>query len=176
MWVVGKVQTSPNVILTTCMVDSREDVNQDFCYAFNEVIARIKDNKDSLGFLQTASDPVSTFKFFMNNLGRPEWPYSVVLYYEDTKDWPVGVLLFSKGSPWYSDALVYNEECSVAFKRGLGLATANYLTLKYLMPKKADLIQLSCANPPCAKMLENTYSRLGMNHYKTFYEDLTTTN
>ena len=90
----------------------------------------------------------------------------------DGDDCILGASLVSWGSPWYAPKItVLSEECTVSFVKGSGIANALIYTLENGFAD-VDIIQASNANAPCRKLLDNSYTRLGMDSYKTFYKDL----
>ena len=145
-------------------------------FIFNKGIELIKNNPNSLAFVTKYSDKETIYKFLRNVVSYEEDNGYRLLSCFNKEDELVGASLVSWGSPWYAPTgvLVINEECTVAFKRGVGLARA----LAYVLEKVAKdegfkLVMFSNANLPNKKMLENTFEKhLGYSSYKTFYKEI----
>ena len=145
----------------------------------NEIIDKgiriLKDNPNSLPFITKYADKKIVTTFLLSVIGgyRPE--YMLLSFYDENMDL-VGASLVSRGRPWYAPTgiQVINEECTVAFKRGVGLSRALAFSVERLAIKNdVKLILFSNANLPCKKMLENTFEKhLGYSSYKTFYKEL----
>ena len=158
-----------------CVLNNVEDINI-LDIIFNKGIELIKDNPDSLPFVTKYSNKVIIYEFLRNVVLYGEDNDYFLLSCFDKNDELVGASLVSWGSPWYAPTSisVINEECTVAFKRGVGLARA----LAYVLEKTAKdrgfkLVMFSNANLPNKKMLENTFEKhLGYSSYKTFYKEI----
>ena len=95
--------------------------------------------------------------------------YHIVGFYDD--DELVGAMLFSEGAPWYNpNCVVFNEEFTVSFKEGSGIArrVADFLK-KCLMNGLCTFIQTGSINDWCAPILYNTYTKLGFHTYNQYY-------
>ena len=158
-----------------CVLNNVEDLKI-LDIIFNKGLELIKNNPDCLPFVTKYSNKEIIYEFLKN----------VVLYVEDygyfllscfdKNDELVGASLVSWGSPWYAptSVSVINEECTVAFKRGVGLSRAlAYVLEKISKDRGFKLVMFSNANLPNKKMLENTFEKhLGYSSYKTFYKEI----
>lgn len=101
--------------------------------------------------------------------------YFIIGFLDD--DEIVGACLLSQGNPWYDPNLVIlNEEFTVSFKKGAGIARrlSEYLK-EQLKEGNADFIQTGSVNDWCAPMLKNSYKKAGFHIYNQYYlskEDL----
>lgn len=147
---------------------------------FNKGIKLLKYNKDSLKFIRKYSDKDTAYSFLYNVVYKyyPEFKdYALIVVFDSETMELLGASLVSRGRPWYAPEgiHVYNEECTVSFKKGVGLARILSYTFEVLASKDKDcrLIMFSNANLPNQKMLENTYEKhLGYSSYKTFYKEV----
>lgn len=147
---------------------------------FNKGIKLLKYNKDSLNFIRKYTDKDTTYNFLYNVVYQydPDYKdYSLIAVFDSETMELLGASLVSRGRPWYAPKgiHVYNEECTVAFKKGVGLARILSFTFETISSKDNDckLIMFSNANLPNQKMLENTYEKhLGYSSYKTFYKEV----
>lgn len=145
---------------------------------FNKGIKLLKYNKDSLRFIRKYIDPKEVYSFLYNVIIQTYKDYALIVVFDNETNELLGVSLVSKGRPWYApkSLLVYNEEFTVSFKKGVGLARILSFTFENVLAKEnkdCKLIMFSNANLPNKKMLENTYEkRLNYSSYKTFYKEV----
>lgn len=144
---------------------------------FNKGIKLLKYNKDSLRFIRKYVDPKEVYSFLYNVIIQTYKDYDLIVVFDNKTNELLGVSLVSRGRPWYAPKgiHVYNEECTVSFKKGVGLARILSFTFETISSKDNDckLIMFSNANLPNQKMLENTYEKhLGYSSYKTFYKEV----
>ena len=162
-------------IYKICVLNNVEDIKI-LDIIFNKGIELIKDNPDSLPFVTKYSNKGIIYEFLRNVVLYVEDDGYFLLSCFDKNDELVGASLVSWGSPWYAPTSisVINEECTVAFKRGVGLARAlAYVLEKTAKEKGFKLVMFSNANLPNRKMLENTFEKhLGYSSYKTFYKEI----
>lgn len=161
-------------VYKVCVLNNKEDIKI-LDIIFNKGVELIKDNPNSLAFVTKYSDKETIYKFLRNVVFYGEDNgYSLLSCYDQNEEL-VGASLVSWGSPWYAPTgvLVINEECTVAFKRGVGLARALANVLEKVAKDKGfKLVMFSNANLPNKKMLENTFEKhLGYSSYKTFYKE-----
>ena len=162
-------------IYKICVLNNVEDIKL-LDIIFNKGIELIKDNPDSLPFVTKYSNKGVIYEFLRNVVLYGEDDGYFLLSCFDKNDELVGASLVSWGSPWYAPTsiIVFNEECTVAFKRGVGLSRALAYFLEELAKEKGSkLVMFSNANLPNRKMLENTFEKhLGYSSYKTFYKEI----
>lgn len=145
---------------------------------FNKGIKLLKYNKDSLRFIRKYIDPRESYSFLYNVIIQAYKDYALIVVFDNETNELLGVSLVSKGRPWYApkSLLVYNEEFTVSFKKGVGLARILSFIFENVLAKEnkdCKLIMFSNANLPNKKMLENTYEkRLNYSSYKTFYKEV----
>lgn len=158
-----------------CVLKGKEDIKI-LDYIFDKGIELIKYNPNSLPFVSKYSNKDIVYDFLKQIvLSEDNSGYCVLSCYDKDMEL-VGASLVSWGSPWYAPTSiqVINEECTVAFKRGVGLARAlAHVLEKTAKDKGFKLVMFSNANLPDRKMLENTYEKhLGYSSYKTFYKEI----
>ena len=158
-----------------CVLNNVEDIKI-LDIIFNKGIELIKNNPDSLPFVTKYSNKGIIYGFLRNAVLYGEDDGYFLLSCFDKNDELVGASLVSWGSPWYAPTSisVINEECTVAFKRGVGLSRAlAYVLEKISKDRGFKLVMFSNANLPNKKMLENTFEKhLGYSSYKTFYKEI----
>lgn len=137
----------------------------------NKALKSFKDTKGSLDFTVNI-DPSYMERFVRYLIDNPDCGYFIVAFYEE--DELIGVCLLSEGSTWYDPKRTFlNEECTVSFKKGFGFARHVVDMMETLAKERGHkFIVTSTANPPVAKMLENTYTKKGFSYYKTFYKEV----
>lgn len=158
-----------------CVLNNVEDLKI-LDIIFNKGIELIKNNPYSLPFVTKYSNKEIIYEFLKNVvLYVDDYGYFLLSCF-DKNDELVGASLVSWGSPWYAPTSisVINEECTVAFKRGVGLSRAlAYVLEKVSKDRGFKLVMFSNANLPNKKMLENTFEKhLGYSSYKTFYKEI----
>lgn len=162
-------------VYKVCVLNNVEDINI-LDTIFNKGIELIKDNPDSLPFVTKYSNKGIIYEFLRNVVLYREDDGYFLLSCFDKDEELVGASLVSWGSPWYAPTSisVINEECTVAFKHGVGLSRAlAYVLEKTAKDKGFKLVMFSNANLPNRKMLENTFEKhLGYSSYKTFYKEI----
>lgn len=136
-----------------------------------KVIKSFRDTEGSLDFTVNA-DPKYMESFVRYVVDNPDCGYFIVAFYEE--DELIGACLLSEGSTWYDPKRTFlNEECTVSFKKGFGFARRVVEMMEDLAKERGHkLIVTSTANPPVAKLLENTYTKKGFSSYKTFYKEV----
>lgn len=143
---------------------------------FKKGLELIKYNPESLHFVTKYSNKETIYEFLKDVVSYGESNGYGVFGCFDQNNELVGASLVSWGSPWYAPTsiIVFNEECTVAFKRGVGLSRAlAYFLEKLAKEKGSKLVMFSNANLPNRKMLENTFEKhLGYSSYKTFYKEI----
>ena len=158
-----------------CVLNNVEDIKI-LDIIFNKGIELIKNNPDSLPFVTKYSNKGIIYEFLRNVVLYGEDDGYFLLSCFDKNDELVGASLVSWGSPWYAPTSisVINEECTVAFKRGVGLSRALAHALENICKDRGfKLVMFSNANLPNKKMLENTFEKhLGYSSYKTFYKEI----
>lgn len=144
-------------------------------------IKLLKYNEGSLRFIRKYIDTEETYEFLYNVVlcSDPSYSdFSLIAVFDNETMELLGASLVSKGRPWYApkNLIVYNEECTVSFKKGVGLARILSFVFENVLAKEnkdCKLIMFSNANLPNQKMLENTYERhLNYSTYKTFYKEV----
>lgn len=138
----------------------------------NKGLEIIKHNPNSHPFIKEFADKTTVMDFLKRVLTGEYDEFFVLVFYGEDDDLS-GVSLVSRGRPWYAPegVMFFNEECSVSFKRGLGLSRATAYVLEYLAGVDVQLIAFSNANTLSNKMIENTFEKhLGYSSYKTFYK------
>lgn len=134
----------------------------------------IKDDPDSLPFIKKYAD-VKIVRKFLKGVISGELEDFIVLVFYNKENALSGASLVSRGRPWYAPEGVtfLNEECTVAFQKGLGLSRAMAYALENRACTNVRLLAFSNANTLNNKMLENTYEKhLGYSSYKTFYKEI----
>jgi hypothetical protein len=134
----------------------------------------IKDDPDSLPFIKKYAD-VKVVRKFLKGVISGEFEDLIVLVFYNKENTLSGASLVSRGRPWYAPEGVtfLNEECTVAFQKGLGLSRAMAYALENMACTNVRLLAFSNANTLNNKMLENTYEKhLGYSSYKTFYKEI----
>lgn len=134
----------------------------------------IKDDPDSLPFIKKYAD-VRVVRRFLKGVISGEFEDFIVLVFYNKENALSGASLVSRGRPWYAPEGVtfLNEECTVAFQKGLGLSRAMAYALEKRAGANVRLLAFSNANTLNNKMLENTYEKhLGYSSYKTFYKEI----
>lgn len=134
----------------------------------------IKDDPDSLPFIKKYAD-VKAVRKFLKGVISGEFEDFIVLVFYNKENALSGASLVSRGRPWYAPEGVtfLNEECTVAFQKGLGLSRAMAYALENMACTNVRLLAFSNANTLNNKMLENTYEKhLGYSSYKTFYKEI----
>ena len=151
-----------------CYADICDDTEVD------EVISKgidiICNNPDSIEPFKNADK--DHIKYFLKSVVKGEQEDYFLVVFKDLKDHHlVGTCLFSSGSPWYNPNIIaVNEECTVAFEKGYGIARAVAEELEFLLTIGFDIVQASSANECVAKLIENTYNKYGFKQYKTYYK------
>lgn len=175
MWVLHEGRIPSSNVYRVCVLDYNDaDILKDI---IKKTVVIIRDNPESLPFIRKYADVNKVQEFLMDIINHKIGGFSILVFY-DKELTLSGASLVARGSPWYAsdDVQVLNEECTVSFNKGLGLARALVYSLELVASKickTVRLIQFSNANTPCAKMLENTYkNRLGMSSYGTFYKEI----
>lgn len=136
----------------------------------------IANNPNSLGIYQCTD--LWYMKEFLRNvvlagLGKLEAhefrDYSLVKVEEKLTGKLKGAALISFGSPWYNPNIkVVNEECTVSFNKGFGIARA---LSAYMESLGCDVVVTSASNTPYIKTLENTYVKhLGYTKTLSFFK------
>ena len=168
---VGRITCSK--VVKICLLDKDFDILDTI---FKKGVELIKDNPDSLSFVTKYSDKETIYNFLRNVVQYGKDSGYFLLSCFDQNNELVGASLVSWGSPWYAptSVIVFNEECTVAFKRGVGLSRAlGHFLEGFAKDRKAKLVMFSNANLPSRKMLENTFEKhLGYSSYKTFYKEI----
>lgn len=134
----------------------------------------IKDDPDSLPFIKKYAD-VRVVRRFLKGVISGEFEDFIILVFYNKENALSGASLVSRGRPWYAPEGVtfLNEECTVAFQKGLGLSRAMAYALENRACTNVRLLAFSNANTLNNKMLENTYEKhLGYSSYKTFYKEI----
>lgn len=160
------------------LLNSNTDINT-FNNIFNKGLELLKYNPNSLPFITKYSDKTTAYRFLLEVTKGNIPEYGIIVVFKSDDLNPVGASLVSWGRPWYAPTgiLVINEECTVALKRGVGIARILSFVLEKYASENKDfkLVMFSNANLPNRKMLENTYEKhLGYSSYKTFYKEVNT--
>lgn len=156
---IGKLYVKPIVDLKTAME------------ALDKCMESIIDNPNNLSFIRNLDkDYIRSFvkDVVLNN---NQYDYRIIGFYSQSADELVGCCLLSYGYPWYSDKQrILNEEWTVSFKRGAGIARAlsDYL-IDCLKNDECDYIQTGSVNDWCAPMLKNSYVSKGFRIYNCYY-------
>lgn len=140
----------------------------------DKAISLIVDHPKNLSIIKNANKDY--IRSFIREVaeGKIE-DYFVIGFFDD--DELVGACLLSIGNPWYDPTLrIINEEFTVSFKRGAGIARSLSKLLKGALDNDlADFVQTGSVNDWCAPMLKNTYKGEGFHIYNQYYlskEDL----
>lgn len=142
--------------------------------AIDKAMALIVDNPSNLKIIKDA-DKDYIRRFIFDVVSDKIEEYVLVGFYDDEE--LVGACLLSCGNPWYDPNLrIINEEFTVSFKRGAGIARRLSELLKHFLEEGvADFVQTGSVNDWCAPMLKNTYKKEGFHIYNQYYlskEDL----
>lgn len=172
MWVLAEGLTSlSNVSRIGVLQPNDEDILEQ---VIDKGVKIIKDDPDSLPFIKKYAD-VKAVRKFLKGVISGEFEDFIVLVFYNKENALSGASLVSRGRPWYAPEGVtfLNEECTVAFQKGLGLSRAMAYALENMACTNVRLLAFSNANTLNNKMLENTYEKhLGYSSYKTFYKEI----
>lgn len=96
--------------------------------------------------------------------------YFLVFKDAETKE-PVGCAIVSIGNPWFNPKItVVNEEVTIAFKKGYGIARNLGAYMQFLVDNgKADMVVSGNAQKKSSKFVENSYKKLGYDSHEVFY-------
>lgn len=140
----------------------------------DKAIELIVDNPKNISVIRNADkDYIRNFVMAVSVGEIPE--YIIIGFYDDEE--LVGACLLSQGNPWYDPNIrILNEEFTISFKRGAGIARrlAAMMT-EYLKQGHAEFVQTGSVNDWCAPMLKNSYKKAGFHIYNQYYlskEDL----
>lgn len=172
MWVLAEGLTSlSNVSRIGVLQPNDDDILEQIIDKGAKII---KDDPDSLPFIKKYAD-VKVVRKFLKGVISGEFEDFIVLVFYNKGNALSGASLVSRGRPWYAPEGVtfLNEECTVAFQKGLGLSRAMAHALENMACTNVRLLAFSNANTLNNKMLENTYEKhLGYSSYKTFYKEI----
>lgn len=172
MWVLAEGLTSlSNVSRIGILQPQDGDILEQI---IDKGVKIIKDNPDSLPFIKKYAD-VNVIRRFLKGVISGEFEDFIILVFYNKENALSGASLVSRGRPWYAPEGVsfFNEECTVAFQKGLGLSRAMSYALEKRASNGVKLIAFSNANTLNDKMLENTFEKhLGYSSYKTFYKEI----
>lgn len=116
-------------------------------------------------------------RFLVEDCTKGKEGYYFLVFKDAETEEPVGIAVVSIGCPWYNPKiLVVNEELTVAFTPGYGIARNLSAYLKFLVDQgKVDVAQAGNVQERSSKVVENTYKKAGYKSYSNFYyisEDL----
>lgn len=172
MWVLAEGLTSLSNVSRVCVLQPNDGDTLE--YIIDKGVEIIRDNPDSLPFIKKYAD-IKTVRKFLKGVISGEFEDFIVLVFYNKENALSGASLVSRGRPWYAPEGVtfLNEECTVAFQKGLGLSRAMAYALENRAGTNVRLLAFSNANTLNNKMLENTYEKhLGYSSYKTFYKEI----
>lgn len=131
----------------------------------------IADNPKSISLFKNVDEEY--LKHFIEGIVKGQITSYYIVSFTDYKGDIVGACLLSKGSPWYNNKItVVSEEVTVAFQEGVGIARAVAKYLESILGDEADVVMASSANKPVAKLIENTYAKLGYKTFKNYYKEI----
>ena len=140
----------------------------------------IVDNPNNLSIIKNANKDY--IRNFIQNVvtGKITEYFLIGFYdnYDEENEELVGACLLSTGNPWYDpNLLIVNEEFTVSFKKGAGIARRLSEYLKDILNYSDDVsfVQTGSVNDWCAPMLRNSYKKAGFHIYNQYYlskEDL----
>lgn len=172
MWVLAEGLTSlSNVSRIGVLQPNDGDILEQI---IDKGVKIIKDDPGSLPFIKKYAD-VRVVRRFLKGVISGEFEDFIILVFYNKENALSGASLVSRGRPWYAPegATFLNEECTVAFQKGLGLSRAMAYALENRACTNVRLLAFSNANTLNNKMLENTFEKhLGYSSYKTFYKEI----
>lgn len=158
------------------LIVTKVELIEEAVFIAEEACKVIAKNPDSLGIFQCTD--LWYMKEFLSNvvlanndrLEAHEFrDYSLVKVVEEETGKLKGAALISFGSPWYNPNIkVVNEECTVSFNKGFGIAR---VLSAYMESLGYDVVVTSASNTPYLKTLENTYVKhLGYTKALSFFK------